>query len=89
MLEARAADGLGEERRARDALQKAVAEARAQGAAWPELQARLALCERDDATVGEMAALRELVEGLSEGLDMPAVARARELVSRRRAPALA
>ena len=56
---------------------------------WLELLARLALCERGDATVEELAALREVVEGLTEGLDMPAVARARDLVSRRRAPALA
>jgi hypothetical protein len=84
MLEARSADALGERRRARDALLEAVAEARTQEAPWLELLARLALCERGDATVEEMAALREVVEGLTEGLDMPAVARARELVSRRR-----
>jgi hypothetical protein len=36
-----------------------------------------------------VAALRELVEGLNEGLDTPTVARARDLVSRHRAPALA
>ena len=88
MLEARVADALGEGRRARDSLQEAVAEASTQEAAWLELQARLAICERDDATVGEVAALRELVEGLSEGLDTPTVARARALVSAR-APALA
>ena len=51
MLEARVADALGERGRARDALQEAVAEARTQEAAWLELLARLALCERGDATV--------------------------------------
>src|SRR4029453_18913069 len=88
MLEARVADALGEKRRARDSLHEAVAEARTQEAAWLELHARLALCERDDATVVEKAALRELVEGMSEGLDTPTVARARALLSAR-APALA
>ena len=89
MFEARIADALGEHRGARDALLGAVAEARTQEAPWLELLALLALCERGDATVEELAALREVVEGLTEGLDMPAVVRARDLVSRRRAPALA
>jgi DNA-binding winged helix-turn-helix (wHTH) protein/tetratricopeptide (TPR) repeat protein len=88
MLEARIADALGERRRAHDALLEAVTEARTQEAAWLELLACLALCERGDATVVELAALREVVEGLTEGLDMPVVERARALVSRR-APALA
>jgi DNA-binding winged helix-turn-helix (wHTH) protein/tetratricopeptide (TPR) repeat protein len=88
MLEARIADALGEQRRAHDALLEAVTEARTQEAAWLELLAHLALCERGHPTVVELAALREVVEGLTEGLDMPAVARARALVSRR-APALA
>ena len=88
MLEARIADALGEQGRAHDALLEAVTEARTQEAAWLELLARLALCERGHATVVELAALREVVEGLTEGLDMPAVVRARALVSSR-APALA
>ena len=83
MLEARVADALGERRQARDALQEAVDEARTQEAAWLELLARLALCERGDATVVELAALREVVEGLTEGLDTPPVARARALFSGR------
>jgi DNA-binding winged helix-turn-helix (wHTH) protein/tetratricopeptide (TPR) repeat protein len=83
MLEARIADALGERGRARDSLQEAVAEARTQQAAWLELLARLALCERGDATVVELAALGEVVDGLTEGLDTPPVARARALVSRR------
>jgi hypothetical protein len=83
MLEARVADALGERRRARDSLREAVAEARMQEAAGLELEARSALCERDDATAVELAALRQLVEGLSEGSDAPPVARARALVSGR------
>jgi len=89
IFEARCADALGERRRARDALLEAVAEARTQEAPWLELLARLALCERGDATVEEMSSLREVVEGMTEGLDMPAVARARDLVNRRRARAVA
>ena len=88
MLEARIADGLGERRRAHDALLEAIGEARTQEAAWLELLARLALCERGDPSIADLSALREVVEGLTEGLDMPAVARAKALVSRR-APALA
>ena len=80
MLEARVADGLGERHQARDSLQEAVAEARTQEAAWPELLARLALCERGDATAVELAALREVAEGLTEGLDTPPVVRARALI---------
>jgi tetratricopeptide (TPR) repeat protein len=83
MLEARVADALGERRQARDSLHKAVAEARTQHAAWLELLARLALCERGDATVVELAALGEVVNGLMEGLDTAPAARARALVSRR------
>jgi len=89
MFEARIADALGERRGARDALLAAVAEARTQEAPWLELLALVAICERGDATVEELAALREVVEGLTEGLDMPAVARARALLCRSRAPALA
>jgi tetratricopeptide (TPR) repeat protein len=81
MLEARIADALGEPRQARDALQDAVDEAHTQEAAWLELQARLALCERGDATAVELAALRKVVEGLTEGLDMTPVRRARALIS--------
>jgi DNA-binding winged helix-turn-helix (wHTH) protein/tetratricopeptide (TPR) repeat protein len=88
MLEARIADALGEVRRARDSLHEAIAEARTQEATWLELQARLALCERGDATVAELAALRDLVKGLTEGLETPPVVRARALIGRRRrAPA--
>jgi hypothetical protein len=87
MLEARVADALSDRRRAREALQEAVAEARTQEAAGLELQARLALCERGDASVADLAALREVVEGLTEGLDTPPVARARVLVSAARASA--
>jgi tetratricopeptide (TPR) repeat protein len=88
VLEARVADALGERHRAHDALLEAIAEAHTQEAAWLELLAHLALCERRDVTVAELAALREVVEGLTEGLDTPVVARAKALVSRR-APALA
>jgi hypothetical protein len=83
MLEARVADALGEQRQARDSLQEAVAEARTQKAAWLELLARLALCERGDATAVDLAALREVVEGLTEGLETTPVVRARALIGGR------
>ena len=83
MLEARVADALGDPRRAREALQESIAEARSQEAAWLELQARVALCERVDAGGTDVEALRTLVGRLTEGLDTALVVRARALVGGR------
>ena len=80
VLEGRIADALGEAQRARESMQQAVAEARAREAVWLLLLALLALCERDGATAGDRAALRDVVELLTEGLDTPPVARARALL---------
>jgi DNA-binding winged helix-turn-helix (wHTH) protein/tetratricopeptide (TPR) repeat protein len=80
VLEGRIADALGEAQRARESMQQAVAEARAREAVWLLLLALLALCERDGSTAGDRAALRDVVEQLTEGLDTPPVARARALL---------
>ena len=84
LLDARIADGLGEPDRARESIRQAIAEARAQEAMWLELIALSALCERKHATAKDFAALRHLVDRLTEGLDTPPVARARALLEARR-----
>jgi DNA-binding winged helix-turn-helix (wHTH) protein/tetratricopeptide (TPR) repeat protein len=82
LLDARIADGLGEPERARESTQQAIAEARAQEAPWLELLAISALCERPEASAEDLAALARAVSELTEGLDTPQVARARELLGR-------
>ena len=84
LLDARIADGLGEPDRARESIRQAIAEARAQEALWLERAALSALCERKDATAKDFAALRHVVDRLTEGLDAPPVARARALLEARR-----
>jgi tetratricopeptide (TPR) repeat protein len=84
LLDARIADALGEPDRARESIRQAIAEARAQEAVWLELIALSALCERKDATARDSAALRRVVDRLTEGLDTPPVARARALLEARR-----
>jgi hypothetical protein len=79
-IEARVADALGERRQARDALRQAIAEARTQELAWPELRAWLALCERGERTRADLAGLREVLGRLGEDLDALPVARARSLL---------
>jgi DNA-binding winged helix-turn-helix (wHTH) protein/tetratricopeptide (TPR) repeat protein len=81
LLDARIADALGEPDRARESMRQAIAEARAQEAVWLELNALSALCERKDATDRDFAALRHVVDRLTEGLDTPPVARARALLA--------
>ena len=80
LLKGRIADALGEPGRARESMQQAVAEARAREAPWLELIALSALCEREGATTHDLAALRHVVEQLTEGLDTAPVARARALL---------
>jgi hypothetical protein len=84
LLDGQIADGLGEPQRARDSIRRAVAEARAQEAPWLELLALLALCERRDASAKDFPALAHALDQLTEGLDTAQVARARELLERRR-----
>jgi len=82
MIEARIERALGDPQRARVSLERAIAEASQQEAAWLELLARSALCERDDATRDERAALGALVDRLGEGRDTPAFAHAAALLGR-------
>ena len=84
LLDARIADGLGEPERARESIRQAIAEARLQEAPWLELAALSARCERPDASAKDFAALAHVVEQLTEGIDTAPVARARELLKRRR-----
>jgi len=80
LLKGRIADALGQPQRARESMEQAVAEARAREAPWLELIALSALCEREVATTHDLAALRHVVEQLTEGLDTAPVARARALL---------
>jgi hypothetical protein len=61
-------------------MRQAVAEARARQAPWLELIALSALCERPGASAEDRAALRRVLERMTEGLDMPPVAKARALL---------
>jgi DNA-binding winged helix-turn-helix (wHTH) protein len=83
VLDGQIADGLGQPQRARDSMRRAVAEARVQEAPWLELMALSALCERADAGAKDFAALADVLDQLTEGLDTAQVARARELLKRR------
>jgi len=80
LLESRIADALGQLQRARESMQQAVADARAREAPWLELIALSALCEREGATTHDLAALRQVAEQLTEGLDTAPVAKARALL---------
>lgn len=80
VLDARVADALGEPDRARESLRQAVAEARAREAPWLELIALSAVCERDGATAEDRAALRQVLDQFTEGLDTPPLAKARALL---------
>ena len=55
-----------------------------QEAPWLELAALSARCERPDVSAKDFAALAHVVELLAEGIDTAPVARARELLKRRR-----
>jgi hypothetical protein len=83
VLDGQIADGLGQPQRARYSMRRAVAEARVQEAPWLELMALSALCERADAGAKDFAALADVLDQLTEGLDTAQVARARELLKRR------
>jgi DNA-binding winged helix-turn-helix (wHTH) protein/tetratricopeptide (TPR) repeat protein len=54
---------------ARTAMQGALAEARRQSAAWPELEAQAALCELPEAPAADRRALGELCAARREGRD--------------------
>ena len=84
MLDALISDALGEAKRSRESIRKAIAEARNQEAPWLELAALSAMCERGDATQADFEALGSVVDRLTEGLDTAPVARARELAARSR-----
>ncbi len=77
LLDARIADALGEPARARDAVRRAIAEARAQEAPWPEMIALTALSERGDAAARDRESLRRVLAKIDGGADAGPVARAR------------
>jgi DNA-binding winged helix-turn-helix (wHTH) protein/tetratricopeptide (TPR) repeat protein len=80
LLEASIARARGDAPAAHEALRRAIAEARAQEAAWLELTALVELCAGDVATGEDRRALLALVDRLPEASDTDVVARARGLV---------
>ena len=63
-------------------IRRAITEARAQGAVWLELLALTEIGEQSTTTADDHGALGALVAQLSEGIDAPALARARVLLER-------
>jgi hypothetical protein len=80
VLQGRIEHALGGPDRSHASMRQAVAEARARQAPWLELIALSALCERPGASAEDRAALRRVLERMTEGLDMPPVAKARALL---------
>jgi DNA-binding winged helix-turn-helix (wHTH) protein/tetratricopeptide (TPR) repeat protein len=78
LLQARVAQGLGDERRAYGCLQEAVRTARSQEAWGFELKAAIALAEHASSTDADRDELAELLARLTEGYDTPDFMRARE-----------
>ncbi|HTN48026.1 MAG TPA: hypothetical protein VMK32_01195, partial [Burkholderiaceae bacterium] len=66
LLDARIAEALDEPRHARESMQRAIAETRAQHSVWFELIVRSARCERADADGDDLDALGLVAEQLTE-----------------------
>jgi predicted ATPase/DNA-binding winged helix-turn-helix (wHTH) protein len=81
LIEGAIAGARGEPGAADAATRRAVREARAQGAAWLELLALTALCERAGAADEDLRALATLVDQLPEASETTALARARALLA--------
>jgi hypothetical protein len=65
---------------AREACAASIAEARRQGAVWPELAAWIAYCQIDGAGPADRAALAQACARISGGDDTPALRQARALL---------
>jgi len=82
LTEGAVARARGQRANADASIRRALAEARAQGAPWLELLALTEIVEHSTATVDDHRALGALVAQLSDGIDVPALARARVLLER-------
>jgi DNA-binding winged helix-turn-helix (wHTH) protein/tetratricopeptide (TPR) repeat protein len=82
LTQAAIARARGQRANADASIRSAITEAQAQGAPWLELLALTEICEHSTATVDERGALGALVAQLGEGIDAPALARARVLLER-------
>ncbi len=82
LTEAAIARARGQLASAEKSIRRGIAEARAQGAHWLELLTLTELCEYAAATVDDHRALGALVAQLGEGMDTPALARAKILLTR-------
>jgi predicted kinase len=79
LTQAAIARAQGDSRLASDSIQHALAEARAQGAAWFELLAMVELVEHTDATSEDRRALAALANQLPEASGTVAFSRAQAL----------
>ncbi|HET9653154.1 MAG TPA: hypothetical protein VFP36_13225, partial [Usitatibacter sp.] len=82
-LEAAIARARGDVDAATVSARRAIEEARTQQAPWLELMALLDLCESKQATRADRGALAELIDRMPQAKDMPAVAKARAVLSKR------
>jgi ATP/maltotriose-dependent transcriptional regulator MalT len=82
LTEAAIARARGHRAEAAATIRRALTEARAQQARWLELLVLTELCEHTTATIAESSALRALVEEVGEGIETPALSRARSFVDR-------
>ena len=80
LVQAAIARGRGDSAAAHASVRQALAEARAQKAAWLELIALIELCASDGAQAEDRQALATLIEQLPEAGDTAALSRARALL---------
>jgi len=84
LIDATIARERGQPARADDSTQRAITEARAQGAPWLELLALTDFCEHASAAADEHRALEELIIRMSQGVDAPVLTRARTVLEQNR-----
>ena len=84
LIDASIARARDQRARALESMQRAITEAREQGASWLELLALTDFCEHASAAVVEHRALDELVPRLTQGVDAPVLARARAVLAHSR-----
>ena len=82
LIDASIARARGQRARADDSTQRAITEARAQGAPWLELLALTDFCEHASTVADEHRALEELVTRMSQGVDAPVLTKARAVLEK-------
>ena len=82
LAEAAIASARGQRADASASIRRAIAEARTQGALWLELLAFIELCQDTSATAEDRHTLNALAARLADGLDAPALTKAKALLKR-------